>query len=269
MTAGMTAAPGGWIVPSWPVPSSVGALATTRAGGVSQGAWAGLNLGLATGDDREQVLRNRALLRMHLPAAPRWLRQVHGARVIDACAVPVDGADAGAAIEADAAFAAERGVVAAVLTADCLPVLLADSAGRCVAAAHAGWRGLAAGVLQATARAMRTGLRDPDARLVAWLGPAIGPDHFEVGADVLAAMSAVLPDARAAFMPRGPHKFHADLYALARMALAQEGVQHVYGGGECTYCDATRYFSYRRDRVSGRQATLIWINASPDSALLV
>lgn len=253
-----------WIVPRWPAPPSVQALATTRAGGVSSGAWAGLNLGLATADERERVLRNRALLRAHLPAAPRWLRQVHGARVVDAAAVPADGADPGATVEADAAFTAEPGVVAAVLTADCLPVLFADAAGRCVAAAHAGWRGLAAGVLQATAHAVRARVNDPGARLVAWLGPAIGPDHFEVGADVLDAMSTALPDARAAFVPRGPHKFHADLYALARMALAQAGVDDVHGGGDCTYCDAARFYSHRRDRATGRQATLIWISASPD-----
>lgn len=266
----MTSLPDAWIVPSWPAPPSVRALATTRAGGVSEGTWAGFNLGLASGDDRDRVLKNRALLRAWLPAAPRWLRQVHGARVVDAAVVPIgDAMDAEAVVEADAALAVDTGVVAAVLTADCLPVLFAEAAGRCVAAAHAGWRGLAAGVLQATARAMRTRLHDPDARLIAWLGPAIGPDHFEVGADVREAMSAALPGARAAFAPRGTHKFHADLYALARMALAQAGVQHVFGGGDCTYCDATRYFSHRRDRVSGRQATLIWINASADRAPLV
>jgi len=253
---------GGWIVPDWPAPPSVQALATTRAGGVSAGAWAGLNLGLATGDDRDRVLRNRALLAAQLPSAPRWLRQVHGARVVDASAVPADGADTGATVEADAAFTVERGVVAAVLTADCLPVLFADTAGHAVAAAHAGWRGLAAGVLQATARALRAGVNDPGARLVAWLGPAIGPDHFEVGADVLDAMCAALPKARAAFVPCGPHKFRADLYALARLALAQEAVADVHGGGDCTYCDATRFYSHRRDRVTGRQAALIWINAS-------
>lgn len=261
----------GWIVPRWPIPPVVHALATTRAGGVSTGAWAGLNLGLATGDDRDRVLRNRALLRGQLPAAPRWLRQVHGARVVDAAAVAAGGGDDGAAavVEADAAFAAGPGIVAAVLTADCLPVLFADAAGRCVAAAHAGWRGLAGGVLQATAHAMRARMSDPGARLVAWLGPAIGPDHFEVGADVLDAMGAALPDARAAFVQRGSGKFHADLDALARMALAQAGVNDVHGGGDCTYCDAARFYSYRRDGSTGRQATLIWINASPDNALHV
>jgi len=260
--------PDAWIVPSWPVPSSVRALATTRIGGVSQGAWAGLNLGLATGDDRDLVLQNRALLRAWLPAAPRWLRQVHGARVVDAAVVPAgDAADA--VVEADAALAADSGVVAVVLTADCLPVLLADAAGRCVAAAHAGWRGLAAGVLQATVRAMRARLRDSEARVIAWLGPAIGPDHFEVGDDVLDAMTATLPDARAAFAPHGAHKFRADLYLLARIALAQAGVDTVYGGGECTYCDAARYYSHRRDRVTGRQAALIWIDMDVDGSALV
>lgn len=252
----------GVTVADWPAPAGVRTLVTDRTGGVSQGAYAGLNLGLATGDDPAHVQRNHALLRSRLPAAPRWLRQVHGARVVDAAGVSDDGAAVGM-VEADAAIAAAPGVVVVVLTADCLPVLLADAAGRCVAAAHAGWRGLAAGVLQATVNAMRVRLADPEARIVAWFGPAIGPDHFEVGADVRQAMQASLPDAERAFMPHRDGKFHADLYALARQALAQQGVHDVHGGGACTYCDAARFYSHRRDRVTGRQAALIWIDPPP------
>lgn len=255
----MKAVPHDWIVPHWPAPPSVHALSTTRSGGVSRGAYAGLNLGLSTRDEPADVQRNRARLRAQLPAGPRWLRQVHGAQVVDASSVTAVDPGVGAGVEADAAVTVERGVVAAVLTADCLPVLLADAGGRGIGVAHAGWRGLAAGVLQASARALRTALNDPDARLIAWLGPAIALDHFEVGADVHAAMCAALPDADRAFVPKGAGKFRADLDALARLALAREKVTDVHGGGECTYCDATRFYSHRRDRETGRQATLIWI----------
>jgi YfiH family protein len=148
-------------------------------------------------------------------------------------------------------------LVAAVLVADCLPVLLADRAGRCVAAAHAGWRGVAAGVIQATVRAMRDALGEADAELIAYLGPAIGPAHFEVGPEVLAAMGS-LAGAREAFRPHGA-KYFADLFALARQALRQVHVEAVHGGDDCTYADAARFYSHRRDRVTGRHAALVWI----------
>jgi polyphenol oxidase len=211
-----------------------------------------MNLGLGSGDDAAVVLSNRARLRDVLPAEPRWLRQVHGARVVDAAAV--DGI-----VEADAAVTDHAGTVAVAMVADCMPVLLADERGRCVGAAHAGWRGLAAGILQATARAMRARLGNPDARLLAYLGPAIGPDHFEVGSDVLDAMTRGLTGAAAAFIPAGAGKYRADLFALGRMALAEERIDAVFGGGICTYCDAARFYSHRRDRVTGRHAALIWI----------
>jgi YfiH family protein len=246
-----------WIRPDWPVPPTVRALITTRAGGSSAGPYSaptggGMNLGLGSGDDAAVVLGNRARLREWLPAEPRWLRQVHGARVVDAAAV--DGT-----VEADAAVTDHSGTVAAVMVADCMPVLFSDERGRCVGVAHAGWRGLAAGILQATARAMRAQLGDPCARLFAYLGPAIGPDHFEVGSDVLEAMTPGLAGAEAAFVPTGPGKYHADLFALGRMALAEEHIDTVFGGGVCTYCDTTRFYSHRRDRITGRHAAMIWI----------
>lgn len=247
-----------WIVPDWPAPPGVRALITTRAGGVSRGPWGvppegegGMNLGFGSGDDAAAVTANRARLRALLPDEPRWLKQEHGARVVDAESVAAPPA-------ADASTALARNVVCTVLVADCMPVLLADVRGRGVAVAHAGWRGVAAGVLQATARALRARLGDPAAELMVYLGPAIGPEAFEVGADVLDAMGASLPQAHAAFRPLGGGKYLADLFALGRQALAQAGVETVYGGTESTYAEPRRFYSFRRDRVTGRHAALIW-----------
>ncbi len=188
-----------WIRPDWLVPANVHALITTRAGGVSRGPYGvpphgrdGMNLGVASGDDLAAVAANRALLRASLPSDPRWLNQVHGAVVVDAAQVD-------SSAHADASFTDAANVVCVVSIADCMPVLLADALGRAVAVAHAGWRGLAAGVIQATAKSMRASLGDANAELLAYLGPAIGPDHFEVGAEVLDAMRAGLPDAPSAF----------------------------------------------------------------------
>ena len=246
-----------WIVPSWPAPSRVRAFVTTRDGGVSGGPWAaadggGMNLGLGSGDDRETVRANRARLARCLPREPAWLRQVHGARVVDASSVTTPHV-----VEADASFTGAPGVVAAILVADCMPVLFCDRAGTRVAAAHAGWRGLAAGVLEATVAA--SGL-EPDAT-IAWIGPAIGPSRFEVGDDVREAFLAASDDAavRAAFVPRGPGKWLADLPALARTRLASIGVRDVHASGLCTASDARRFYSYRRDGVTGRMAALIWL----------
>jgi len=257
-----------WIRPAWPVPGNVQALITTRAGGHSQGPWGapgaagGMNLGEGS-DDPQAVARNRQRLRALLPAEPRWLEQVHGTVVIDAAAhagVQARGAAAGppARPRADAAFTTASSVVCCVLVADCLPVLLADAAGRGVAAAHAGWRGLAGGIIQNTVAALRAALRDPDARLLAYLGPAIGPAQFVVGPEVLAAMQQRLPAAQQAFIPQGTGKYRADLFALASQALAQVGVTAVYGGGDCTMTDAARFYSFRRESPAGRQAALIW-----------
>jgi YfiH family protein len=257
-----------WRVPDWPAPAGVRALFTPRAGGVSPPPWGaapgvggGLNLGPNTGDAPDRVQANRAILRRHLPAEPRWLSQVHGAQVVDA-----DDPHA-AQHEADASCALQTDTVCAVLVADCLPVLLAEVQGRAVAAAHAGWRGLAAGVLQGTVDRMRARLAAAGAgsaaEVIAWLGPAIGPQRFEVGAEVLAAMQVRLPQAAQAFVPARDGKYLADLYALARQALAQAGVGRVYGGdlrgGDlCTASDPQHFFSYRRDGRTGRHAALIW-----------
>ena len=241
-----------WIVPDWPAPPGVRALITTRAGGVSRGAYAGLNLGLRSGDDIEDVVRNRASLRQWLPAEPLWLRQVHGTTVVEA-----DTAEGNP--EADAALARRPGRVCAALTADCLPLLLCDREGTIVAAVHAGWRGLCSGVIEHTLRAMD---RPPQA-LLAYLGPAIGPEAYEVGAEVRAAFIAADrggdPESEAAFAPGRPGKFHADLYALARRRLARSGVAGIYGGGYCTYTQRERFYSYRRDGATGRMASLIWM----------
>jgi YfiH family protein len=239
--------PEGWIVPDWPAPAAVRAFVTTRAGGVSEGPHASMNLGLASGDLPERVARNRAILASHLPAAPRWLRQVHGTAVAEA------GQEGEGA--ADAVVARVPGAACAVLTADCLPVFLCDAAGAAVAVAHAGWRGLAAGVLERTVERMGIG----GARLMAWLGPAIGPQAFEVGAEVRAVFVAHDGEARGAFVELREGKYLADLYALARQRLAACGVTQVSGGGLCTWTDSGRFFSYRREPLGGRMASVAWL----------
>ena len=253
----MTTDDAGWIRPDWPVPPGVHALITTRGGGVSIGPWgvppekaAGLNLGFLSGDAEEAVRRNRAVLRSFLPSDPRWLKQVHGPMVVRA-----DDVQPGT--EADAAFTTTPGVVPAVMVADCMPVLLVEEDGKCVGVAHAGWRGLASGVIQATVRAMRQALGRPHARFIAYLGPAIGPDHFEVGPEVREAMAASLPHGTEAFRPQGS-KYLADLFRLGRQALQEVGVTRVHGGGECTFCNPRRFYSFRRDGTTGRHAALIW-----------
>jgi YfiH family protein len=211
-----------------------------------------MNLGARVGDDPVAVARNRAVLRALLPSEPFWLRQVHGTRVVEA-----QGHEE---VEADASFTSVPDNVCVVMMADCLPVLICDRAGSVVAAAHAGWRGLSAGVLEDTVAALPC----PPTELMAYLGPAIGPEAFEVGHDVLEAFLAVDARASAAFRPkapgpRGEPKWLADLYALAKQRLARAGVGAVYGGGFCTYLDSARFFSHRRDPRSGRHAALIWL----------
>lgn len=250
-----------WLVPAWPAPPGVHALVTTRAGGRSQGPWGanggagGLNLGVG-GDAPASVEANRRRLRDSLPGAPCWLEQVHGTAIVDAAA-------AAPGTRADGSYATASGVVCAVLMADCLPVLLADASGRGVAAAHAGWRGLAGGVIQNSVAALRAATGTPAGRVIAYLGPAIGPEHFVVGADVLEAMRRHLPDAARAFAAHGAGKYRADLFELARQALAQCGVHDVHGGGTCTFGDPERFYSYRRAHPTGRQAALIWRVAGP------
>jgi hypothetical protein len=240
--------PRDWIVPDWPAPANVRALITTRSGGVSTGPFASMNLGQRIDDDMQSVRTNRASLRDLLPAEPKWLLQVHGARVVDADRLQLP-------VEADAAVARNPGSVCTVMVADCLPVLLTDRAGSVVAAAHAGWRGLAAGVLENTVRAMGT---TPD-ELLAYLGPAIGLSAFEVGADVRDAFLTRNADAASAFVAHKPGKWLADLFALARQRLRASRVTQIYGGGLCTYSDPRRFFSHRRDKVTGRMAALIWL----------
>jgi YfiH family protein len=246
------------IFPDWSEAlANIGALATLRHGGVSAPPYddglggGGLNLGMHVGDRLEHVQRNRALLQMLLPAQPMWLSQVHGATVVDA-------AEAWGAPEADASVTTRRGVVCAVQTADCLPVLLSDTTGQVVGAAHAGWRGLAEGVLENTVVRMRNA---GAGEILAWLGPAIGPRQFEVGAEVLDAFVARDAATRTAFepVPDSAGKYLADIYLLARLALTRAGVTRVFGGDFCTVTDESRFYSYRRDQVTGRMASLIWI----------
>jgi YfiH family protein len=221
---------------------------TTRLGGVSEGPFASLNLADHVGDDPAAVAANRRALAtaLALPGEPAWLEQVHGIAVADAAAGPGQ--------QADASVATEAGAVCAVLTADCLPVLLAHSDGTAVAAAHAGWKGLAAGVLEATV------LRLGPGRITAWLGPAIGPAAFEVGDEVRAAFVDPDPGAAGCFR-RVDGSLHADLYALARRRLFAAGVAEVHGGGQCTFTEADRFYSYRREGRTGRLATLVWREA--------
>ena len=237
-----------WIVPDWPAPKSVRSLITTRTGGVSEGAYASMNLATHVGDNASAVAGNRQWLRQYLPGEPVWLEQVHGTTVV--CA---DETARGAV--ADGAYARTRGVVCVVQTADCLPVLFCDEAAAVVGVAHAGWRSLAAGVIEAVVRAMQV---DP-APLMAFLGPAIGPRAFEVGDEVRSAFLARSPVAAEAFAAKGEGKWQADLYALARQRLAALGVTRVFGGGWCTYSEPERFYSFRRDRDTGRMASLIWL----------
>ncbi len=234
--------------PDWPAPPAVRALATTRRGGVSAPPWNSLNLGDHVGDDAVAVAENRRRLRAvaGLPEAVEWLDQVHGSRI------RVPGSEERCA---DGRFSDRPGEVCAVLTADCLPVLLCNAAGTAVAAVHAGWRGLAAGVIEAALDCFP----DPPSAIMAWLGPAIGPQSFEVGEEVRNAFLTQDRKAETAFHPSGRGRWLADLYALARLRLRRRGVAGIHGGGFCTYREADRFFSYRRDGTTGRMATLVWL----------
>ncbi len=239
------------VLPDWHAPPAVRACATTRRGGVGVPPFDDLNLALHVGDEPEAVLRNRALLsaRLPLPREPVWLEQVHGREVADA------DQDHSTPPVADAAVATRPGRVCAVLTADCLPVLFCDRAATVCAAAHAGWRGLHAGVLEATVA--RLGVEPGE--LLVWLGPAIGPARFEVGPEVRAAFLERDVDAAGAFRPGQGDRWLGDLYALARLQLAGLGVADVSGGEYCTAGDPARFFSYRREGRTGRMASLIWL----------
>ncbi len=239
-----------WTVPDWPAPDRVQAAVTTRQGGYSLPPYGGWNLGDHVGDAPYKVAANRRLLRerLHLPADPHWLRQVHGCAVAGVATADPD-------CEADAIVAEQPEQVCAVLTADCLPVLLCDRECNRVAAVHAGWRGLAAGILEVAVERMQT----PGPRLLAWMGPAIGPLAFEVGKEVRAAFVDQDRVAARAFVASSADRWLADIYLLARQRLAKLGVGFVGGGDCCTVSDRERFYSYRRDGVTGRMASLIWM----------
>jgi YfiH family protein len=237
------------IVPDWPAPANVKALQTTRHGGISAAPYDSLNLGLHVGDDPVRVNRNRQLLAPLMPSEPVWLEQVHGTVVANADA-------AACRVVADASVARQRGSVCVVMTADCLPVLLCDEAGTVVGAAHAGWKGLAAGVIEATVKEMGVEPRT----LMAWLGPAIGPEAFEVGGEVREAFIAHDAKAAAAFKSHGEQgKYHADIYLLMRQRFGALGITRIFGGSYCTYHQKDKFFSYRRDGVTGRMGTFVWM----------
>lgn len=235
---------------SWPAPSHVHSFMTTRQGGYSVDSYAGFNVSDYVGDDKNTVIQNRTLLRQIVPNEPKWLTQVHGTDVL---ILPNDQREDS---QADAAVTREKNTVLAVQTADCLPILLCDRAGSVVAAIHAGWRGLCHGIIENTILAMACSPQD----IYAWLGPAIGPAAFEVGVDVRAAFIAEDPAANLAFVPaHGPGKWFGNLYLLATQRLTRAKVAFISGGEHCTYSEPASFFSYRRDKVCGRMASLIWL----------
>lgn len=271
-----------WITPDWPAPSNVRAAATLRTGGVSQGEFSSLNLGSHVNDDPAAVAENRRLLRaaLKLPAEPIWLNQVHGIKVVDVSLGSASAARSGSAVDAnassvaagdralnnpasaegaaptaDASVARGAGAVCVVMTADCLPVLFCDRDGTRVGAAHAGWRGLASGVLGATIKALDV----PPSQLMAWLGPAIEQDAFEVGEEVREAFLKLTADNASAFKANARGRWQADLYQLARNELARLGVTDVHGGGFECFADSERFFSYRRASRTGRMGALVWL----------
>jgi len=237
------------MVPDWPAPPRVRAISTLRRGGVSQGPYASLNLGAHVGDRPGHVAANRRRLSDELGVPPgiQWLEQVHGTRTV--------AANPGPTPAADATHTATPGLVCAVMTADCLPILLCARDGSAVAAIHAGWRGLAAGIVASCVSAL------PATPLLAWFGPAIGPDAFAVGPEVCETFALRDPETETAFRPLDGQTFLADIYALGRLALERAGLapQDIHGGGHCTYRHPADFFSYRRDRTTGRMATLIWL----------
>lgn len=238
------------LIPDWPMPANVRAVCSTRVGGVSTGCYASLNLGDHVGDTPDIVITNRLRYQQsaQMPSAPVWLQQVHGTHVLAVTSQSISGQ------HADASFTRDPGVVCTVMTADCLPLLLCDSAGTQVAAVHAGWRGLCDGIIEKTVHQFEN-----PTEVIAYLGPAISQTAFEVGAEVRAAFMAVAPEAEQAFMPGAAGKWQADLYLLARQRLHSAGVSQIYGGNFCTYLQSELFFSYRRDGQTGRMASSIWL----------
>jgi YfiH family protein len=236
-----------WLIPDWPAPANIHAASTLRTGGVSQGIYASLNPAAHVSDDADRVMQNRQIIRemLDLPAEPVWLDQIHSNRAVKAVKTT-------SLQQADASYTHETGVVCAVMTADCLPLLVCSRDGAQVAAIHAGWRGLLAGVISNTVVAMQ------QQNLLVWLGPAIGPDCFEVGAEVRDAFLEKSAAFNAVFKKQSGGKWLADIYQMARIELAALGIANVYGGTNCTVTEHERFYSYRRDTQTGRMATLIW-----------
>lgn len=240
-----------FIYPNWPAPAHVKAIQTTRLGGVSAAPYQSLNLGDHVKDNPHHVAHNRQLLNTFVPSVPVWLNQVHGVRVIDA-------ALSSCVESADASFSTKKNVVCVTMTADCLPVFLCDKAGTVVAAVHAGWRSLCDGVIEQTIKSMPVEASE----LMAWLGPAIGPEAFEIGGEVRAQFIAQDAQAESAFKPKAnTDKWLGDLYSIAKQRLANMGVPAVYGEPNCTYSNPDKFFSFRRDGDTGRMASLIWLEA--------
>lgn len=243
-----------FIQPQWPAPANVKALQTTRMGGVSAASFTSLNFGAHVGDDPIAVAANRQLLSLYLPSEPVWVNQVHGVEVIDA-------AVSSCLQNADASFTTKPNVVCVTMTADCLPVLLCDKKGNVVAAVHAGWRGLCDGVIEAAVAKMQV----PASEILVWLGPAIGPKAFEVGDEVREQFIEKDCQAALAFKPHGD-KWLCNIYLIARQRLNAFGVTEIYGASMnedfCTYTDDERFFSFRRDNVTGRMASMIWLESS-------
>lgn len=248
-----------WIIPHWPAPDNVRAITTTRIGGFSEGAYTSMNLGERTDDNMIAIARNRNYLvkSLELPEEPCWLFQSHGSKVVRLYHDTMPNQ------AADASYSTLANKVCAVLTADCLPVLLCAKDGSAVAAVHAGWRGLAKGIVDNTVSTLLHFGKCQPGNLLAWLGPAIGPAVFEVGQDVVDAFCAPFPQARKAFTPiPGTQKWLADIYMLARQRLQRMGVSDIFGGGFCTAIQYEKFYSYRRNSETGRMATLIWMRDS-------
>jgi len=237
------------IIPDWPAPEHVRAYSSTREGGVSQGAWASLNLATHVQDDLKHVAENRRRLSeaLAIPNEPYWLEQVHGTEVVRP--------ELNTTHCADAAFTQQSDTPCVVMTADCLPVLFCDEQGTAVAAAHAGWRGLAAGVLEQTLKCF-----EDQSMVMAWMGPAIGPKHFEVGDEVREVFVQQHSQTESAFVESRPGHWMADIFQLAQQRLSAAGVSQIFGGGICTYADADYFYSFRRESITGRMASLIWLS---------
>ncbi|MCU7959009.1 MAG: peptidoglycan editing factor PgeF [gamma proteobacterium symbiont of Bathyaustriella thionipta] len=239
-----------WLTPDWPAAPHVKAFSSTRTGGVSAAPWDSLNLATHVNDNFQHVIHNRKLLKqnLRLPAEPCWLQQTHSKLVVEAHS-------AAGNIQADGSYSRQTGQVCAVLTADCMPLLMCDEKGTQVAAIHAGWRGMASGILQQAIASFQA----PADEILVWMGPTIGASAFEVGDDVYQAFNNRWPQSSAAFAATGKHKYHLDLYHQARLLLNSAGVAQISGGGFCTYSDHQRFYSYRRDGTTGRMASLIWL----------